>query len=140
LIRVYLARHRPARLGRVVMLGTPNGGSEIADRLRGLAAYRRYFGPAGQQLTTIRDPATAVLLPAIDYPVGIIAGDRSIDPIASTLWLPRPNDGRVSVANTKIEGMTDHVVIHAAHPWLMRNRQAIGLTLTFLQHGRFKVE
>src|SRR6478672_4832823 len=28
--RIYVARHRPKRLGRVVMLGTPNGGSEIA--------------------------------------------------------------------------------------------------------------
>jgi triacylglycerol esterase/lipase EstA (alpha/beta hydrolase family) len=52
LARVYLAKHRPERLGRVVMLGTPNGGSEIADRLKGLALYRGYFGPAGQQLVT----------------------------------------------------------------------------------------
>jgi triacylglycerol esterase/lipase EstA (alpha/beta hydrolase family) len=31
LARVYIARYRPDRLGCVVMLGTPNGGSEIAD-------------------------------------------------------------------------------------------------------------
>jgi pimeloyl-ACP methyl ester carboxylesterase len=139
LTRAYLARYRPERLGRVVMLGTPNGGSEIADALRSLSAYRRYFGPAGQQLTTIRDPATSALLPAVDYPVGIIAGNRSIYPI-SRLFLPRPNDGRVSVENTKLDGMADHVVISTAHPWLMRNRQAIELTLVFLRRGRFEVE
>ena len=55
LARVYLARYRPQRLGRVVMLGTPNGGSEIADRLKHMAAYRAFFGPAGQQLGTQRD-------------------------------------------------------------------------------------
>ena len=49
LTRVYLARYRPARLGRVVMLGTPNGGSELADLLKGLAIYRAFYGPAGLQ-------------------------------------------------------------------------------------------
>jgi pimeloyl-ACP methyl ester carboxylesterase len=57
LARVYLARYRPQRLGRVVMLGTPNGGSEIADRLKNFTAYRAFFGPAGQQLGTLRDAA-----------------------------------------------------------------------------------
>lgn len=48
LARVYVARHRPQRLGRMVMLGTPNGGSEIADRLKHIGVYRAWFGPAGQ--------------------------------------------------------------------------------------------
>ena len=137
LTRVYLARHRPLRLGRVVMLGTPNGGSEIADRLRGMSAYRAYFGPAGQQLITLRDAALTAMLPAVDYPVGIIAGNRSIDPVSSTFLLPRPNDGRVSVHNTRLDGMADHIVIAAAHPFLMRNTIAIEQTIAFLRNGRF---
>src|SRR4051812_45668174 len=76
LARAYLAAHRPHHLGRVVMLGTPNGGSEIADGLKNFPPYRTFFGPAGQQLGTKRDAATDALLPAIDYPVGIIAGNR----------------------------------------------------------------
>ena len=43
LARVYLAKHRPAQLGRVVMLGTPNGGSEVADLLKGFFLYRRLY-------------------------------------------------------------------------------------------------
>jgi pimeloyl-ACP methyl ester carboxylesterase len=43
LARVYITRHRPERLGRVVMLGTPNSGSEIADRLKNFGAYRAFF-------------------------------------------------------------------------------------------------
>ena len=43
LARVYIARHRPKRLGRVVMLGTPNSGSEIADRLKNLRSLPRFF-------------------------------------------------------------------------------------------------
>ncbi|WP_426442008.1 esterase/lipase family protein [Bradyrhizobium genosp. P] len=137
LARAYLARHRPPRLGRVVMLGTPNGGSEIADRLKNLAAYRAFLGPAGQQLGTRRDAATSAMLPAVDYAIGIIAGDRSVYPITA-MGLPRPHDGRVSVANTKLVGMTDHIVIRTSHPWLVRNAEAIAQTTAFLQDGRFR--
>ncbi|MBR0753989.1 alpha/beta fold hydrolase [Bradyrhizobium jicamae] len=136
LARAYLAKHRPPRLGRVVMLGTPNGGSEIADRLKDLKAYRAFFGPAGQQLGTKRDAAMVALLPAIDYPIGIIAGNRSIYPISS-IGLPRPHDGRVSVTNTRLDGMADHIVIRTSHPWLVRNGEAIAQTMAFLRDGRF---
>jgi pimeloyl-ACP methyl ester carboxylesterase len=136
LARVYIDRYRPKRLGRVVMLGTPNSGSEIADRLKNMGIYRAFFGPAGQQLGTQRDAAIEALFPPVDYPVGVIAGNRSIDPIASRL-LPRPHDGRVSIANTKLEGMADHIVVAASHPWLVRNGAAIAQTIAFLRDGKF---
>ncbi len=137
LARVYIDKYRPKRLGRVVMLGTPNGGSEIADRLKNFFPYRAFFGPAGQQLGTERDAATAAMFPAVDYPVGIIAGNRSIDPVASVL-LPKPHDGRVSVQNTKLDGMADHVVVSASHPFLMRHDAAIAQTIAFLRDGKFR--
>ena len=136
LARVYVARYRPKRLGRVVMLGTPNSGSEIADRLGHLRLYRAFFGPAGQQLGTQRDGAINALFPPVDYPVGIIAGNRSIYPLASA-FLPKPHDGRVSIANTKLDGMADHVVIGTSHPWLPGNRVAIAQTIAFLRDGMF---
>jgi pimeloyl-ACP methyl ester carboxylesterase len=136
LARVYIARHRPERLGRVVMLGTPNSGSEIADRLKHFGAYRAFFGPAGQQLGTKRDDAITALFPPLDYPVGIIAGNRSIDPLAGKM-LPKPHDGRVSVKNTAIDGMADHIVVDASHPWLVRNSVAVAQTIAFLQDGMF---
>jgi len=137
LARVYIARYRPKCLGRVVMLGTPNSGSEIADRLKNFGAFRTFFGPAGQQLGTRRSAADDAMLPSVNYPVGIIAGNRSIDPIAGTM-LPKPHDGRVSVENTKLDGMVDHVVVAASHPWLVRNGDAIAQTITFLLEGKFK--
>ncbi len=137
LARVYIARHRPERLGRVVMLGTPNSGSEIADRLKNIGVYRAFFGPAGQQLGTQRDAAIEALFPPVDYPVGVIAGNRSIYPISST-FLPKPHDGRVSVENTKLDGMADHIVMETSHPWLVRNGPAIEQTIAFLQDGEFR--
>ncbi|HEY3146289.1 MAG TPA: alpha/beta fold hydrolase [Dongiaceae bacterium] len=137
LARVYIARYRPKHLGRVVMLGTPNSGSEIADRLKDFGVYRAFFGPAGQQLGTQRDAAIEALFAPVDYPVGIIAGDQSIYPITSA-FLPKPHDGRVSVENTRLDGMADHVVIRTSHPWLVRNSVAIEQTIAFLREGRFK--
>jgi pimeloyl-ACP methyl ester carboxylesterase len=137
LARAYLARYRPERLGRVVMLGTPNGGSEVADRLKDWLAYRLFFGPAGQQLVTRRDAATDALMPPVDYPVGVIAGNRSLDPICSTLLLPGPNDGKVTVERTKLAGMADHIVIGAEHTFMVRNPAAITQTIAFLKLGRF---
>jgi pimeloyl-ACP methyl ester carboxylesterase len=137
LARVYLARYRPKRLGRVVMLGTPNSGSEIADRLKNFGAYRAFFGPAGQQLGTQRSAVDHAMLPPVDYPVGIIAGNRSIDPVAGRM-LPKPHDGRVSVENTKLDGMADHIVMETTHPWLARNGPAIEQTIVFLRDGEFR--
>ncbi|WFU79689.1 alpha/beta fold hydrolase [Bradyrhizobium sp. CIAT3101] len=136
LARVYIFRHRPARLGRVVMLGTPNHGSEVADLVKDLSVYRAAFGPSGQQLTTIPDPVLAAL-PSPDYAVGIIAGCRTIAPIASAFVLPRPNDGRVSVASAKLDDMADHIVVKASHTRLPRHSVAIEQTIAFLHDGRF---
>jgi triacylglycerol esterase/lipase EstA (alpha/beta hydrolase family) len=136
LTRVYLARYRPARLGRVVMLGTPNGGSELADVAQRLALYRAFCGPAGLQLSTQQDP-TLRSLPSVDYPLGIVAGNRTVDPISSFLILPRPNDGKVSVERTRLDGMADHVVVEASHTGLLRHPAAIGQTIAFLHEGRF---
>ncbi|MET3970011.1 MULTISPECIES: esterase/lipase family protein [Bradyrhizobium] len=136
LARVYIARYRPVRLGRVVMLGTPNGGSEVADLLKDLSLYRAVFGPAGSQLSTAQPPVLAALPPP-DYAIGVIAGCRTIAPIASAFVLPRPNDGRVSVASAKLADMADHIVVKASHTGLPRNAVAIEQTIAFLHDGRF---
>ncbi|MDA9448572.1 MULTISPECIES: esterase/lipase family protein [Bradyrhizobium] len=131
--RAYIPKHRPARLGRVVTLGTPNSGSEVADLLSGSRLYRTFYGPAGLELTTaIR------ALPTVDYPAGVIAGNRFIDPVAGLLVLPKPNDGRVSVQSAMLAGMTDHVVAKASHTGLPRHAAAIEQTIAFLRDGRFR--
>jgi pimeloyl-ACP methyl ester carboxylesterase len=137
LARAYITRHRPPRLGRVVMLGTPNEGCEIADLLGRFAFYRRFFGPAGGQLGTHRDAHLQAVLGMVDYPVGIIAGDRTLYPV-SWLLIPGPNDGRVSVSRSAVAGMAGHVTIHATHSFMMRNAEVIRQSLAFLQEGRFQ--
>ena len=133
--RAYIAKYRPARLAGVVMLGTPNGGSEVADLLRGSRLFRAFYGPAGLELTTSVRPNA---LPGVDYPVGVIAGNRFIDPVAGLFVLPKPNDGRVSVQSAMLAGMADHVVVNTSHTGLPRHAVAIEQTLAFLRDGRFR--
>lgn len=134
--RVLIAAHRPPRLGRVMTIAPPHHGSEIADLLSGFALYHRMFGPVGSQLKTDPPPGLTDRLGRVDYPLGVIAGDRAVDPLA-WLLIPGPSDGRVSVASTRLAGMADHATIHATHVAMMRNPRAIALTLHFLRHGRF---
>ncbi len=76
-------------------------------------------------------------LPPVDYPLGIVAGNRTVDPISSFLILPRPNDGKVSVQRTRLDGMADHIVVEASHNGLLRHPAAIEQTIAFLREGRF---
>ena len=136
LTRAYINRYRPPNLGRVVLLAPPSQGSEIADLLDRRWLYRKFFGPAGMQLGTRVNEGLGDLLGRVDYPLGIIAGDRAVDPLG-WLLIPGPNDGKVSVNRTKVRGMSDHVTLHATHALMMRNVRVIQHTIHFLRHGRF---
>ncbi len=136
LVRSYLARHAIPNLGRVVMLGPPNQGSEVVDRLGSFWLFQRINGPAGNELGTGTD-STPNQLGAATFCVGVIAGNRSVNWINS-LMIPGCDDGKVSVERTKLAGMADHVVIPATHPFLMRNAIAIQQTIHFLRTGGFE--
>lgn len=123
------------RIGRVVMLGPPNAGSEVVDRIGGWAAFDWVNGPAGQQLGTGADSLPNRLGPAT-FEAGVIAGRRSINWINSTMIDGR-DDGKVSVASAQLEGMADFLVLPVTHPMMMRNRRVIAETQHFLKHGRF---
>jgi pimeloyl-ACP methyl ester carboxylesterase len=135
LVRQYLKAHPIERLGRVVMLGPPNQGSEIVDKLGDTWIFSAINGPAGRQLGTKPDSLPNQLGP-VDFDLGVIAGDRSINWINSLL-IAGADDGKVSVERTKIKGMKAHLVIHATHPYLMKNPRAIRETVHFLREGKF---
>ena len=135
LVRQYLSTHDLDELGRVVMLGPPNQGSAAVDELGDVPGFDWLNGPAGRQLGKGEQSVPLQLGPA-DFELGIIAGNRTIDPITSAV-LENPDDGRVSVEDTKLEGMTDFVVVDHSHAFMMRMRRTIELTKSFLKNGRF---
>ncbi len=136
LVRQYLVEHAVANLGRVVMLGPPNQGTEVVDKLGDFPGFRFFHGEAGLELGTGKGSVPKRLGRA-NFDLGIIAGTRSINLILSSL-IRGPNDGKVSVDRTRVEGMRDHLEMPVTHPFMMRNPGVIEQVIHYLEHGSFK--
>jgi hypothetical protein len=135
LIRAYLSKYRSEKLGRVVMIGTPNKGSEVADFLQTIKLYRWLYGPAGQQLVTKQDEFLRHF-GKVDYELGIIAGNRPVDPISSRI-IRKPNDGKVSIESTKLDGAKEHIILPCSHTFFPSNKKMWQQALFFLKNGQF---
>lgn len=138
LVRQFLSNHSVKNLNKVVMLGPPNKGTEIVDKLGNMPGFHFVNGDAGMQLGT---GALSVpnQLGKANFDVGIIAGTQSINLLLSSL-IPDADDGKVSVESTKIEGMNDHIEMPTTHVFMMRNDAVINQVISYLKQGQFDHE
>lgn len=123
-------------VARVVMLAPPNCGSEVVDSLSWLPPFHWLNGPAGAQLGT-GDACFTRKLGRVEFETGVVAGRCSLNLLLSAL-IPGENDGKVSVASTKVEGMKDFRVIDATHTFIVSNKEAIEMALRFIGTGGFE--
>ncbi len=135
LVRQYLTAHELPRLGRVVMLGPPNQGSELADKFKSNALMRWLGGRNLPRLGTAEDDLPQ-RLGAVNFECGVIAGDRQ------AFGWPRlqagPSDGKVAVASTAVAGMRDATTVHASHTFMMWQCETLRQVEHFLENGRFQ--
>ncbi len=122
-------------LGRVVMLGPPNQGSEVIDKMRNWPGVTMLTGVAGLQLGTDDESIPSQLGP-VDFELGVIAGTGTTNPFMSAM-LPEEDDGKVTVARTQVDGMDDFKVVTNSHFAMMRSDNVIADTKRFLRTGSF---
>jgi hypothetical protein len=135
LVRYYLEHNEMPRLGRVVMLSPPNKGSEIVDKLGDTRIFKWINGPAGGQLGTDENSLPRSFgVP--NYEVGIITGDKTINPVLSLL-IPGKDDGKVSIENAKLTGMKDFLIVHKTHPFIMNDDKVLQQVEAFIENGVF---
>lgn len=123
-------------LGRVVMLAPPNQGSEVIDIARDWPPTGFLAGEAGLQLGTDPESIPRRLGP-VNFELGVIAGTGSINFLMSAM-LPVPNDGKVSVASTRVDGMNDFLVVGDSHYFITESDNVIRNTKSFLRFGHFE--
>lgn len=133
LILKTIERHGADRIGRIVCLGPPFNGTAAGDRLARLPGGTRFMGRGIAQLR--REAPT----PDWDgcRELGIIAGSRGLGMGRLLGGLPTPSDGTVAVAETRLAGATDHIVLPVTHFSMLWSRRVAGQVIAFLRNGRF---
>ncbi len=117
--------------GRILCLGSPLAGSATAGRIARLPSGRWMLGGWREALLH-----GAGLVP-VAREVGVIAGTRAQGLGVLLRALPRPHDGTVALAETRMPWLTDHLTIAASHTGMLYNRRVAEAAVAFLREGRF---
>jgi pimeloyl-ACP methyl ester carboxylesterase len=117
--------------GNVVCLGSPLRGSSVARNLARVPGGSFLIGKSAQILRDGLQQWSG------ERAVGAIAGRLPIGFGVLTGALAAPHDGTVSVEETELPGLTDHLVIAATHVGLLFSEEAAAQTIAFLRTGRF---
>ena len=136
IVRGYLAAHRPANLGRVVTIVPPHHGSVVSDKLRRLPIIWQIIGRNLGALGTGPDAYWRTLPQRADFELGVIAGSSALNPLG-WFFLERPHDGTVAERSTRLDGMTDHILLSSNHTLILFRRRTAAQAIAFLRTGRF---
>jgi pimeloyl-ACP methyl ester carboxylesterase len=134
LICAMLEARLPARIGRVVCLGSPLTGSRTAARLARWPGGERLIGRCLADVNA----CGGFRAWRAGVEVGSIAGRIPLGVGRLLGPFPEPNDGTVAVAETIIAGLADHIVLPVSHVALLWSAQVAAQTQHFFEHGRFR--
>jgi hypothetical protein len=137
-VRRWLAVADPAdvaRARRLVMLGPPNQGSDLARMVATVWPLAAQAAGAARDLV-VDWPRVAPTLAVPTFPCGIVAGGCG-DGEGYSRLLPGDDDAVVRVDETRLPGATDFLVVPVRHAAMMRHEVVQRATVDFLRTGRF---
>lgn len=123
--------------GRVVCLGSPLRGSRAANVLDTTEWGDVILGKSvvtGIVKNTASEWGNGV---CEKYDVGTIAGDAPYGVGQFFANFDGPNDGTVAVAETHLDGQTDHIVLPTSHKGLVFTNAPADQVAAFLKRGEF---
>jgi len=120
------------RPGRIVTLGTPHSTSSAAQKLNQFAPGRMLLGKSTRYGLLGDAPPWHN-----SHELGVIAGTLRLGFGMFIPGIPRPNDGTVAVAETRLDGMTDHIILPVSHFGMLISSVVARQAIHFLQHGHF---
>jgi triacylglycerol lipase len=135
-VRRFLQEYHSLRIGKVVMMAPPHHGAEMVSLFDNAFTRRLLLGAPGRQISISEKSYVHRLDKKVKYDLGIISGNKSINPFSFFL-IKRRNDGFVSVDRTKLDGMKDHITLPVSHHGLLVNGRGINKTVSFLHRGKF---
>ncbi|MFT2091590.1 alpha/beta fold hydrolase [Paraglaciecola sp. 2405UD69-4] len=139
-IRAYLQNNQVKldqdRTGQVVLMGTPNKGSELADYYNDSWLMKVAGGISRALVTGTKSLGNN--LDELDVNLGVIAGTKPL--LLTSKKFTGPNDGLVSVESTKLNFMSDFIAIDVGHSQMRYNLEVAEQTIHFLRKGEFKHE
>jgi len=141
-LRGALSGHTPVPVGRIVMIAPPNQGAGLAVRFGATTWARWVFGKPMEDLRTGAGGLAWLGVPEAE--IGVIAGERPFHPVNPLSWAnifvsgDLAHDGTVEVANTRLPGMKDFLLVDVHHTFICNDPDVQAQVIAFLQNGCFR--
>jgi pimeloyl-ACP methyl ester carboxylesterase len=132
LVLQMLAEFSEQRTGRVILMGSPYNGSNVATKLSRRGPGRYILGRSMLQWLDQKP-----LRHHARYELGVIAGRMSIGGGRLISRLPFPNDGVVTVDETRVPHISDQIVLNVNHSGMLLSAGLALQACSFLRSGHF---
>jgi hypothetical protein len=135
LVLQMLAEFPQPRVRRVILAGSPYSACSVGTKLSRRSAGRYILGHS--MLQWMDQAAVGQTNDDHLYELGVISGRRSLGAGRLITRLPEPNDGVVTVEETRVPNAQDEIVLNVSHSEMLVSAEVVRQACSFLRQGHF---